>query len=86
LSIVVATIPGKWPETALAALDRAQWRFADVAVASTHDLWFAGGVNETTRRRKSLFSNTLVLPGFSLYEALKIDRNERGRRRFRTCP
>ena len=27
----------------------------------------------STRRRKSLFSNTLVLPGFNLYEALKID-------------
>jgi uncharacterized protein YjbI with pentapeptide repeats len=72
-SIVVATIPSEWPETALAALDRAQWRFADVAVASTHDLLFAGEVDETTRRRKSLFSNTLVLPGFNLYEALKID-------------
>ena len=29
-SIVVATIPTEWPETALAALDRAQWRIADV--------------------------------------------------------
>jgi uncharacterized protein YjbI with pentapeptide repeats len=30
-------------------------------------------VDPITRRRKSLFSNTLVLPGFNLYEALKID-------------
>jgi hypothetical protein len=72
-SIVVATIPGEWPETTLAVLDRSQWRFADVAVVSTHDLLFAGEVDETTRRRKSLFSNTLVLPGFNLYEALKLD-------------
>jgi hypothetical protein len=40
---------------------------------STHDLLFAGAVDPATRRRKSLFSNTLVLPGFNLYEALKID-------------
>jgi hypothetical protein len=72
-SIVVATIPGEWPEPALARLDRSQLRFADVAVASTHDLLFAGEVDGITRRRKSLFSNTLVLPGFNLYEALKID-------------
>lgn len=72
-STVVATIPGEWPETALARLDRSQWRFADVAVVSTHDLLFAGEVDPTTRRRKSLFSNTLVLPGFNLYDALKID-------------
>jgi uncharacterized protein YjbI with pentapeptide repeats len=42
-------------------------------LVSTHDLLFAGEVEETTRRRKSLFSNTLVLPGFNLYEASKID-------------
>ena len=72
-STVVATIPDEWPETALARLDRSQWRLADVAVVSTHGLLFAGEVDETTRRRKSLFSNTLVLPGFNLYEALKID-------------
>jgi uncharacterized protein YjbI with pentapeptide repeats len=72
-SIVVATIPGEWQETALAGLDRSQWRFAEVAVASTHDLLFAGEVDDTTRRRKSLFSNTLVLLGFNLYEALKVD-------------
>ena len=34
---------------------------------------FAGVVNPATRRRDSLFSNTLVLPGFNLYEALKVD-------------
>jgi hypothetical protein len=70
-SIVVATIPGEWPEIALARLDRPRWW--STYIVSTHDLFFAGDVDRTTRRRKSLFSNTLVLPGFNLYEALKID-------------
>jgi uncharacterized protein YjbI with pentapeptide repeats len=43
-----------------------------VRLVTTHDLLFGGEVNTTTRRRKSLFSNTLVLPGLNLYEALKI--------------
>jgi hypothetical protein len=79
-SIVVATVPGEWQETALARLDRPRWRIAyvengkeETRLGSTHELLFAGEVDETTRRRKSLFSNTLVLPGFNLYEALKID-------------
>ena len=85
--IVVATIPGEWQETALATLDRPRWQITYVEEkgiiyltpkektkrVSTHDLLFAGEVDETTRRRNSLFSNTLVLPGFNLYEALKID-------------
>jgi uncharacterized protein YjbI with pentapeptide repeats len=80
-SIVVAAIPGEWQETSLAALDRPRWQVPDVdflggnktKLVSTRDLLFAGEVDSTTRRRKSLFSNTLVLPGFNLYEALKID-------------
>jgi uncharacterized protein YjbI with pentapeptide repeats len=40
---------------------------------SVHDLLFNGEVDEVTRRRKSLFSNTLVLPGFDVLEAAKID-------------
>ncbi|MGH6834804.1 MAG: pentapeptide repeat-containing protein [Methylocella sp.] len=79
-SIVVATIPSEWQETALAALDRPRWRFSYVEwgehkakLVSIHELLFAGPVNPSTRRRDSLFSNTLVLPGFNLYEALKID-------------
>jgi hypothetical protein len=61
-------------------LDRPRWRIAyeeggkeKTKLVSTHDLLFAGDVDDTTRRRKSPFSNTLVLPGFNLYEALKID-------------
>jgi uncharacterized protein YjbI with pentapeptide repeats len=42
-------------------------------LGTARDLLFAGEVDETTRRRQSLFSNTLVLPLFNLYEALKID-------------
>src|SRR5208283_2713286 len=44
------------------------WRWT-----SLHDLLFNGSVDEITRRRKSLFSNTLVLPGFDALEAAKID-------------
>jgi uncharacterized protein YjbI with pentapeptide repeats len=40
---------------------------------SLNEWLFAGEVDDITRRRKSLFSNTLVLPGFDVYEALKID-------------
>jgi uncharacterized protein YjbI with pentapeptide repeats len=40
---------------------------------SFHDLLFNGNVDEVTRRRKSLFSNTLVLPAFDALEAAKID-------------
>ena len=40
---------------------------------SLHEWFFAGEVDDITRHRKSLFSNTLVLPGFDVYEALKID-------------
>jgi len=76
---VVATIPGEWQETALARLDRPRWQIAYVERGeektkrvSTRDLLFAGEADETTRRRKSLFSNTLVLPGFNLFE-VKID-------------
>jgi uncharacterized protein YjbI with pentapeptide repeats len=34
---------------------------------------FSGQVDDFTRRRKSFFSNTLVLPGFDAVEAAKID-------------
>jgi uncharacterized protein YjbI with pentapeptide repeats len=77
---VIATIPGEWQETAFAKLDRPRWQISyleageqKTKLVSTHELLFAGEVDITTRRRKSLFSNTLVLQGFNLYEALKID-------------
>ena len=80
-STVVATIPDELQEPVLAALDSPRWRRIDVAafgkeetkLVSTHDLLFAGQVDKTTRTRKSLFSSTLVLPGFNHYDALKFD-------------
>jgi Pentapeptide repeats (8 copies) len=79
-STVVATTPEELQETVLAALDSPRWRSDDAKfgeeetkLVSTHDLLFAGEVDPTTRRRKSLFSNTLILPSFNLYEALKVD-------------
>jgi uncharacterized protein YjbI with pentapeptide repeats len=66
-SIVVATIPGEWQETTLAVLDKPRW----------HDLLFEGEVDKSTRRRKSLFSNTLVLPGFKIHEAQEIDESKK---------
>jgi hypothetical protein len=40
---------------------------------SFHDFLFNGELDRVTRRRKSLFSNTLVLPAFDALEAAKID-------------
>ncbi len=40
----------------------------------TPHIWlFSGPIDETTRHRTSLFSNTLVLPGLNIYEGLRID-------------
>ena len=61
---VIATIPGERQENHLLYL---------AASKSLRERIFAGPIDETTRRRTSLFSNTLVLPGFNIYEALKID-------------
>lgn len=79
LSVVVATIPDEWQEKNLAALDPRIWQnlndeeAEEVPLLSTRERLFAGEVDDVTRRRKSLFSNTLVLPGFDIYEALKVD-------------
>lgn len=76
LSVVVATIPDEWQEKNLAALDPRIWSNPNASaqtLVSTHQRLFAGDVDTVTRRRKSLFSNTLVLPGFDIYEALKVD-------------
>jgi uncharacterized protein YjbI with pentapeptide repeats len=59
----IATIPAEWQE------DRLPYR----AARSLREWIFFGTVDNTTRRRASLFSNTLVLPGLNIYEALKID-------------
>jgi uncharacterized protein YjbI with pentapeptide repeats len=44
---------------------------------SLHDWLFNLPVDETTRRRRSPFSSTLVLPGLNIYEGLKIDDPEK---------
>lgn len=79
LSVVVATIPDEWQEKNLAALDPriwlnpSEWQAEEVPLVSTRERLFAGEVDNVTRRRKSFFSNTLVLPGFDIYVALKVD-------------
>ncbi|MGQ0445412.1 MAG: pentapeptide repeat-containing protein [Beijerinckiaceae bacterium] len=45
---------------------------------SFHDLLFNGAVDNVTRRRRSLFSNTLILPEFDALEAVKIDDQKLG--------
>jgi hypothetical protein len=63
-SWALATIPGEWQE------DHLPYHAASTPLRG----WiFAGRIDDTTRRRTSLFSNTLVLPGFDIYEVLKID-------------
>jgi uncharacterized protein YjbI with pentapeptide repeats len=79
LSIVIAIFPSEPQEEALAWMNP-RW-FPNLwsedkrltAWISLRDLLFTGEVDLTTQRRSSPFSNTLVLPGFSLYEGLKID-------------
>ena len=46
--------------------------------ASFHDLLFNGPYDEASQRRRSLFSNTLVLPGFDALVAAKIDDSKLG--------
>jgi uncharacterized protein YjbI with pentapeptide repeats len=60
----VATIPGEWQEAHLPAKSVLAW---------AREGLFDGSVDQITRRRVSLFSNTLVLPAFNVYEALKLD-------------
>ena len=82
-SWTVATYPGEWQENHLSSVrviptrwfwDREPSEESPSAnLVSLHEWFFAGEVDDITRHRKSLFSNTLVLPGFDVYEALKID-------------
>jgi uncharacterized protein YjbI with pentapeptide repeats len=80
-SWTVATYPGEWPEKlpsirfipAQSLLSKQPSNGSGPEPISLHEWLFAGKIDDITRRRKSLFSNTLVLPGFDIYEALKID-------------
>jgi uncharacterized protein YjbI with pentapeptide repeats len=55
--------------------------FSSIRPVSLHQLVFSGSIDingdPARRRRTSLSSNTLVLPGFDIYEALKIDDPEK---------
>jgi uncharacterized protein YjbI with pentapeptide repeats len=74
-SLMEATFPGEWQEDHLASLRVFETgdQSGHPAKVSLHDLVFNLPVDDTTRRRKSPFSGTLVLPGLNIYEALSID-------------
>src|SRR5208282_2828573 len=80
-SWTAATFPGEWQEDYLP-----NWRIiptsddtGKLTKVSLHDWVFNGPVDDTTRRRKSLFSSTLVLPGLNIYEGLNIDDPEKAK-------
>jgi hypothetical protein len=66
-SWIVATFPGEPQESFLAKWDQPKW------TVTPHNWLFGGPVDQTTRRRTSLFSSTLVLPGLNTYEGLGVD-------------
>jgi uncharacterized protein YjbI with pentapeptide repeats len=97
-AFTAATFPGEWLDD---MVGRRQWIPAgrsvgadaqgETAWTSVHDLIFYGEIDEISRRRKSLFSNTLVLPGFAgpaaaglaeskALEAARVTLSLRGRR------
>jgi hypothetical protein len=84
LAFSAATFPGEWldehadnkqwiPPIGVTAWLGARDEQGNPISTSFHDLLFNGEVDDLTRRRKSLFSNTLVLPGFDALAAAKID-------------
>jgi uncharacterized protein YjbI with pentapeptide repeats len=85
LAFTAATFPSEWmdghignkqwiPPNCVTAWLGAKDQHDDKPIwTSFHDLLFNGGVDDVTRRRKGLFSNTVVLPGFDALEAAKID-------------
>ena len=72
-SWVVTTFPGEWQEEFLAKWDKPRWAI------SPHDWVFNLPFDPNTGRRKSPFSNTLVLPDLNIYDGLKIDDPEKVR-------
>jgi len=84
VAFVVARFPGEWldaqygdkkwiPSNGVTALLGAVNDEGNPIPTSLHDLLFNGAVDTVTRRRKSLFSNTLVLPGFDALDSKGID-------------
>jgi uncharacterized protein YjbI with pentapeptide repeats len=81
LAITAATFPGEWQDE---HVGNKQWIPANLVpdwdwlgakdadhkpkATSFHDLLFNGAYDAARQRRKSLFSNTLVLPGFDVFE------------------
>ena len=78
----VATFPGEWQdhltekEFFWAPFPRPGLRPGEDPLRT---LVFESEVDPTTRRRKSFFSSTLVLPGFNIYEGLGIDDPEKAK-------
>ncbi|MGH6847504.1 MAG: pentapeptide repeat-containing protein [Methylocella sp.] len=84
LAFTAATFPGEWMEQ---WIGRRQWIPPNPLTAlliqkdskdppawsSFHDLLFNGRYDETSQRRTSPFSNTLVLPGFDALDAATVD-------------
>jgi uncharacterized protein YjbI with pentapeptide repeats len=62
-----ATFPGEWQESHFSRIDQLR------VPTSIHDLVFNSEVDDSTRRRRLPFSNTLVLTGFNVLEGLHID-------------
>jgi uncharacterized protein YjbI with pentapeptide repeats len=86
---VIATFPGEWLDEHIGnkqwipPIGVTAWLGAkddeDKPIAtSIHDLLFNGPYDARSQRRRSLFSNTLVLPGFDVPESMKIDASKLG--------
>lgn len=88
LAVIIARFPGEWMDE---HVGNKQWIRPNPVTAwlgatdpmgepkrtSFHDLLFKGDVDDVTLRRKSPFSNTLVLSKFDLLKAAKIDNLDR---------
>ena len=78
LLLTEATFPGEWQDNL--PNQRVFWfpfPKPDRELVTLNRLVFQSDVNDTNRRRKLPFSNTLVLPGLNVYEGLKIDDPEK---------
>jgi uncharacterized protein YjbI with pentapeptide repeats len=69
-SSAIATFPGEWQADLLAEWDQPEW-----AVAARNALF--NSTPDVITHRRFPFSNTLVLPGFNIYEGLGIDDPEK---------
>src|ERR1700730_3422934 len=89
ISVGSATFPGEWldehfgskqwiPETLIPPWLETRDEQDIPRWTSFHDLLFHGPYDEKTQRRRSPFSNTLVLPNFDTLDAAKIDESKLG--------